>query len=508
MSWLKRESDSYSSKLMEFASWWNVLSALFLLAFCYDEQKASRKRAESEQMAENEDQHLEFKAEWNDSAKKTVVAFANSGGGSILIGVDDDGTAVGVRDVDGCMLRIMQSISSGIHPDVVRFTSIYPVQRSGRNVVIVEVHPGTHRPYYLSDKGPRPAGVYIRLGAGSIQASEVAILDMIRESTQLSFEDMISVEQSLTFDTVSLVFRQANLPFTDQSKRTLGLVSDAGSYTNLAWLLSEQCPATIKAAVFEGVDKSTFNSREEFTGSLFRQFQDVAAYINRFNSTRSTFDSALQRIDNRDYSLPVLREALLNLVVHRDYSLAGPGLVSIFDDRIEFVNFGGLPTGMTKGDMMLGTSLQRNPKLAAILYRLGWVEAYGTGVPKILHDYQKTTVRPEFQISDNAFKLVLPSHNPAVSPQAIGQDETTQSTSIVDDQQRQLHDPISTQRHIILSLAGRTEGISRNEVQEMTGLAQSSAGKLLREMIREGLLNKRGGGRSTKYYAINAHDKQ
>ncbi|MBT1160689.1 MULTISPECIES: RNA-binding domain-containing protein [Bifidobacterium] len=448
-------------------------------------------------MEDREGQYLEFKTDWNDSAKKTAIAFANSGGGTILVGVNDDGKAVGVNDVDDCMLRIMQSISNGVHPDLARFTSIYPVQRDGMDVVTVGIRPGTNRPYYLSDKGPRPAGVYIRLGAGSIQASETAILSMIRESAGLSFEQMESVEQSLTFDRASSVFAQTGIAFTEQSKRTLGLINDAGTYTNLAWLLSDQCAASIKAAVFEGTDKSTFNSREEFTGSLFGQFQGVAEYIGRFNSTRSTFDGALRRVDHRDYSPSVLREALLNLVVHRDYSLAGPGLVSVFDDRVEFVNFGGLPAGMTKDDMMLGTSLQRNPRLASILYRLGWVEAYGTGVPKIIDDYRSEPVQPEFQISDNAFRLVLPSHNPSARPYPADRGSLR---TVADDQYLRSGETIDERRRTVLSLVSRQEGASRSEIQQVTGLAQSSAGKLLREMIDAGLVRKIGTGRATRYH--------
>lgn len=445
---------------------------------------------------EREGQHLEFKSDWNDNAKKTAVAFANSGGGRIVIGVDDDGTPVGVADVDACMLRAMQSISNGISPDLARFVDIHSEDRGGLPVVLVDVRPGTERPYYLSDKGPRPAGVYVRLGAGSIPASEAAILEMLRGASRLSFESTVAASQSLTFEEAAKVFGDANVAFGEREWKSLGLVDDDGLYTNLAWLLSDQCTASIKAAVFEGVDKLTFNSREEFSGSLFSQFQGVAEYVNRFNSTRSTFDGTLRRYDERDYSPAVVREALLNLVVHRDYSLTGPALVSVFDDRMELVNFGGLPRGMTRNDMMLGVSLQRNPRLAAILYRLRWVEAYGTGVPKILDDYRGMAVQPKFEISDNAFKLVLPSHNPQARPlsgeggdSSFGRRKTrTISTSV----------PRSN-RQTALLLAARPEGVSRSELQNATGLTRSGAGKLLAVLLSEGGLEKRGTGRSTRY---------
>ena len=447
---------------------------------------------------EREGQHLEFKRDWNESAKKTVVAFANSGGGRIVVGVDDDGSPVGVADVDACMLRAMQSISNGISPDLARFVDIRSGERDGMPVVVVDVRAGTERPYYLSDKGPRPAGVYVRLGAGSIPASEPAILEMLRGTARLSFERTPAADQSLTFDAAARAFADAGVAFGEHERKSLNLVGEDGLYTNLAWLLSDQCAASIKAAVFEGVDKLTFNSREEFSGSLFAQFQSVAEYLNRFNSTRSTFDGSLRRHDERDYSPAVVREALLNMVVHRDYSLTGPALVSVFDDRMELVNFGGLPRGMTRDDMMLGVSLQRNPGLAAILYRLRWVEAYGTGIPKILDDYRGLPVQPRFEVSDNAFKLVLPSHNPQARPLAEAAPDPGAPTPVpVPGRDRA---PVPNRERAI-ALAGRPRGVSRAELQEATGLTRSGAGKLLAGLVAEGAVARRGAGRDTRYHA-------
>ena len=127
--------------------------------------------------------------------------------------MDDGGASVGVQDVDACMLRAMQSISNGISQDLARFVDIRSEDRGGRPVVLVDVRPGTERPYYLSDKDPRPAGVYVRLGAGSIPASEPAILEMLRDSSRLSFESMAAANQSLAFEEAARAFGEANVAF-------------------------------------------------------------------------------------------------------------------------------------------------------------------------------------------------------------------------------------------------------------------------------------------------------
>ena len=139
-------------------------------------------------------------------------------------------------------------------------------------------------------------------------------------------------------------------------------------------LLSDQCVPTIKLAVFEGSKKSIFRDRQELSGSLLAQLEDAYAYLDRFNKTHAVI-SGLYRIDKRDYPPEALREALLNAIIHRDYALAAPTLISIFDDRVEMVNVGGLMRGISYNDIMLGVSALRNQHLANIFYRLHLIEA-------------------------------------------------------------------------------------------------------------------------------------
>lgn len=480
-----------------------------------------------------EDQHTEFKHEWNDSAKKTAVAFANTDGGTIYIGIEDDGGVSGVVDVDSCMLQVAKALSDGIRPDLVRFISVSPETINGKSIVKVTVQRGTEQPYYLSRKGIQPSGVYVRSGAASIPATEGAIINMIKESSKYSFEDEPAVDQDLTFKSASTTFKASGVSFTKSAQRALGLIGANGLYTNLAWLLSDQCNASIKAAVFQGTTKNIFNSREEFSGSVFTQFNQTFEYLNRFNSTRSTFETLPLRHDQRDYDPAAIREALLNLIIHRDYSIAGPGLVSLFDDRAEFLNFGGLLRGITKKDIILGASLQRNPKLAQIFYRLHWVEAYGTGIPKIMTDYAEANSHPKIETSDNAFKLTLPSLNPSARPandqpnesnlekymqrflalaeKAVRQssDSTAHSnrqtvqTAVLQTKNTNSMHPRRTAKDeqvaTVLRYASSPEGVSRKELQPLIGLSQSGTGMLLRELIAAGQIEKLGNGRNTRY---------
>ena len=128
-------------------------------------------------MAQESD-NLEFKREFVDDIKYTVIAFANTRGGKLWIGVEDDASVCGVPNPDETMLRLTNAIRDAIRPDVTLFTRCQTIQMDGKNVVEVCVQRGTSRPYYLAGKGIRPEGVYIRQGASSVPASETMILNM------------------------------------------------------------------------------------------------------------------------------------------------------------------------------------------------------------------------------------------------------------------------------------------------------------------------------------------
>lgn len=175
-------------------------------------------------------------------------------------------------------------------------------------------------------------------------------------------------------------------------------------------LLSDQNPHTIKVAVFQGTKQMIFKDRREFSGSLMKQMNEVYEYIDFRNKTRATIEK-LSRIDVRDYPVIAVREALLNLLVHRDYSFSASALINIYDDRIEFVSIGGLMPGIDLEDILAGISVCRNQNLANVFYRLYLIEAYGTGLTKIMETYEGTSEKPLISTTKNSVKITLPNIN-------------------------------------------------------------------------------------------------
>ncbi len=433
----------------------------------------------------------EYKREYSDNIKKSIIAFANTDGGTITLGIDDDGSIVGVANPDMLITQITNVMRDSIKPDISLFVKCEHKEIDNKDLVEITVQKGTASPYYLASKGIRPEGVFIRHGASSIPASETAILNMIRTSSKDSYEENRSLNQELSFTSLTYEFAQADLPLEQAQFKTLHLIGRDGLYTNLALLLSEQCVHSIKLAVFQGVTKEIFRDRQEFTGSLFRQLIECHSFIDRYNKTHSSFDG-LKRIDTRDYPTTAIREALLNCIVHREYALTGSILVSIFDDRIEFVTLGGLVKGISKDDILLGVSLLRNTHLANIFYRLKLIEAYGTGIPKIMENYENRDIpTPKIEVTDNAFKITLYNtnyhHSSAISHHTKA--EQAFITKAV----------LTTKEEQVMRFITSKESITRKDLEQSFDISQSMAIKYLHQLQVKGYIEKRGKGKGLEY---------
>ena len=424
-----------------------------------------------------ESKNIELKLQFTPEIKKTVAAFANSGGGVIYIGVADDGEICPVENIDEVLLKITNSIRDGILPDITMFVTY---ETTADRVIKVLVSEGANKPYYLADRGLKPSGVYVRQGSSSSPASYECIRQMIKATDGDKFELMRSLNGELHFSHASEEFKNRSIEFNESQLKTLGLKTQEGVFTNLGLLLSDECTHTIKAACFEGTDKGVFKDRREFTGSLLKQLRDAFDYINLFNRLHARFEG-IDRIEDRDYPESAIREALLNAIVHREYSFSGSTLINIYDNRIEFVSLGGLVPGLSYEDILLGVSQTRNEKLAAIFYRLRLIEAYGMGLRQILNNYKNCSLKPQIKVTDGAFLIELPNmnyDNPRTKP--VERDRNIQHEKITE-------------------YIKQNGSISRSEIENLLGIKQTRAIKIIAEMLNQGLISATGRGKGKRY---------
>lgn len=432
-----------------------------------------------------ESMNVELKEILTSELKKEVVAFANTCDGIIYIGVNDKGEVIGVENSDDVIERAGASIRNAIKPDVSMYVTLNVEQVENKNIVAIRVQRGVSRPYYIAEKGLKPSGVYIRQGNSSVPASEDYIRQMIKETDGDSFEKLRSLNQELTFNYADMIFKNINISFGDIQKKTLGIIGEDNLYTNLGLLLSDQCVHTLKIAIFEGKEKGIFKDRKEFKGSLLKQITEAFEYIDLLNKTQATFEGLIRK-DERDYPVEAIREALLNAVVHREYSFGASTLVNIYEDRIEFLSLGGIISGLSLEAVMLGVSQSRNEKLADVFYRLHLIEAYGTGIQKILLNYKNYNLKPVFKAETGAFQVILPN----IHYQSETEENIEKQPLGLDDEYKK----------IINFLEQGTK--SRKEIQEYIELSQSKIITMLRELLSLGLIVKIGNGKNTKYQKI------
>ena len=440
-----------------------------------------------------ESETVELKEVVVDDIKKEIIAFANCDGGKLYIGVRDDGTVIGLDNADSVSLQISNMVRDAIKPDITMFLHYETIVENGKNVVVVDIQRGTDRPYYLAKKGMRPEGVYVRQGYSSVPATDTAIRRMIKVTDGDRFEAMRCLNQDLTFEATKKEFELRKTDFGAQQMRTLKLIDQDGLYSNLALLLSDQCVHTIKVAVFQGTDQTIFKDRREFTGSLMQQMNEVYDFIDFRNQTRATIEK-LYRVDVRDYPEVAVREALLNLLVHRDYSFSASAFISIYEDRIEFVSIGGLMPGIDLEDVMVGISVCRNQDLANVFYRLHLIEAYGTGMGKIMKAYESMQVKPVIETTKNAFKIILPNINAKYETENATV-KTKSGTPVTVHTEKKLSD----EEEKILEYARKHGAITRNDVIGLLEVSASTAARVIRKMVKTNLLEQKGKARNTHY---------
>ena len=293
-----------------------------------------------------------------------------------------------------------------------------------------------------------------------------------------SYESARSIDQDLTFNALEKEMGLHNLELGESQMKTLHLIGNDDLYTNLALLLSDQCPFTTKVAVFEENDPLIFQDRREMTGSVLTQLDDVLAYVNQYNKTHAQV-GAKYREEKKDYPPEAIREALLNCIVHRDYSFSGSNIINIYDDHMEFISIGSLLPGISMEAIMRGLSQSRNKNLAEIFYRLTLVESYGTGIKKIikLFDGHKT---PEFATEEGGFFVTMYNKN-----KTMKKSQKTEQPQYVDE--------------MIMKRVNENGSITRTDVEEILNVKQTRAYTILKKLCDAGELKAVSEGKNTKY---------
>ena len=407
---------------------------------------------------------LEFKQQLSKSYLKTVSAYANYGTGKIIFGIADDGTPVGLADPQDTCLRIEHAINDSIDP-VPRFE--LSIEGDTRTVTLT-VHEGPDKPYLSSGRA------YRRTDTSTVEVSRLEYGRLVLTGEHVSFDALVAKEQNLAFGHLEkeLASKLGLKPLDQNSLISLELMAPSGEYCNAAALLAD-------SNHFPGIDIARFGGSINIIHS--RHTFERTSVLEQMQRTLEVFDTyyayeeivGFERITKTLVPREAFREAIANALVHRCWDVRANIKVGMFADRIEITSPGGLPAGITEELYLAGgPSVARNPILANVFFRLGHIERFGTGIPRILDEYAHETVSPSFALRDSSITVMLP-------------------VTVLEN--------VTLDEEAILAVLAKCSALTRSQISEKTQLSKSKAIRTLNALVEKGLVTKVGEGRSVRY---------
>ena len=408
---------------------------------------------------------LEFKETITNTFLKTVSAFSNYDGGEILFGVDDDGNIKGLSDVKQACLDIENKINDSISPQP-NYT--LEIQNSDQTIKL-NVKSGLQKPYLYKSKA------YKRNDTSTIEVDTLEFSRLVLEGKNIRFEELPCKDQKLSFEIL-----QSNLKekiqietFNKDTLKTLNLYDDVNGFNNAAGLLADKNHFPGIDIVKFGENISIIQKRITFENTSVLDIYEKALSVFRDYYQYEVIQGADRKMVEK---IPeaAFREAIANALIHRVWDVDLQIRVSMYDDRIEVVSPGGLPSGITEDEYLSGKlSVLRNRNLANVFYRLGFVEIFGTGITRIKQVYSEASVKPSFEVSENAIQIVLPVYE--------------ESTNLTEDEK------------VVYKLLSKNMLKSMSEIAPYISFGKSKTTKLLKDMEQKGVIAIEGKGKGTKY---------
>ena len=408
---------------------------------------------------------LEFKETITNTFLKTVSAFSNYDGGTILFGVDDDGNIKGLPDVKQACLDIENKINDSITPQP---DYTLEIQNNDQTIKLT-VKSGLQKPYLYKSKA------YKRNDTATIEVDTLEFSRLVLDGKNIRFEELHCKDQELSFEILHRKLKETVRieNFDKDTLKTLNLYDDVNGFNNAAGLLADKNH-------FPGIDIVKFGENISIIQkrSTFENVSVLEVYEKAIEVFRDYYQyEVIQGADRKKMEkIPeaAFREAIANALIHRVWDVDSQIRVSMFDDRIEMVSPGGLPSGITEEEYLSGKlSVLRNRNLANVFYRLGFVEIFGTGITRIKQLYVDGLIKPDFEVSENAIKIMLPVFEKNAD---LTKDEI-----------------------IIYKLLSKTMLKPISEVAPYVPFGKSKTTKLLKEMCQKGVITVEGKGKSTKY---------
>lgn len=414
-----------------------------------------------------ENRCLEFKGSITNAFLKTVSAFANYDGGTIVFGIDDNGRVLGLDNLDQTCLDIENKINDSVKPKPDYSISTNNTEKT----ISLDVESGIHKPYLYRTKA------YKRNDTTTVEVDEVELTRLILEGKHMTYEELPSEQQELSFSVLEKgLTEQRSITKCDKDiLKTLSLYSDSFGYNNAAAILAD-------VNRFPGIDIAKFGEtisiiqkRVTIENQSILIAYDAALGMYRDYYQHEEIDGSMRR---RVEVIPeaAFREAIANAIIHRLWDIHSQIRISMYDDRIEIVSPGGLPSAISKKEYVSGRiSVLRNPILANVFNKLNMVETFGTGIFRIKETYKDSATQPVFDATDNTIVVILPV--------------IRESLDLTDDER------------IVYDVLSKTMARPISDIMASSNIwfGKSKVSELLKSMEKKGVVSIEGNGRGTKY---------
>jgi len=422
-----------------------------------------------------ESNRIEYKRQLTDSLEKEVVAFLNyKDGGVIYIGVDDSGNHYPIEDLDDTQLKIKDRIKNNIEPSTM---GLFDVSIEN-NTIKITVASGSEKPYYIRKNGMSEKGCFIRVGSSAEPMPKRAIDDLFSKRTRNSIGKIESPKTQLTFEQLKIYYQEKGKQLNDQFPSNLELLTEDKKYNYAAYLLADNNGISIKVAKYGSLSKAELIENNEYGYcSIIKATKQVLDKLDLENKTLAQITSK-ERIESRPYDPRALREAIINAIVHNDYSNERPPVFEIFPDRIEITSAGGLPYSFTKEEFLAGYSAPRNKELMRVFKDLDLVEQLGSGIPRILEKYNESI----FTFTDNFLKTTFTTN---LSPNLKLEDRLENKL------ENRLED-LNENRQKIVKLMIDNPEISIPQLAEEIGISKTAIAKNIRYLRENGYIERQG----------------
>ena len=463
-----------------------------------------------EELFSGESKNIEYKVTIPDKSEKymkTVVAFANTQGGRLVIGVDDKTHhVVGVdnESLFQLMDALANAISDSCEPQII--PDIEPQTVDEKTVIVVTVEAGKNRPYYIKSKG-KEKGTYIRVAGTSRLAYPEKVRELEMEGARISWDELACVgyevteaaTQTLCADIESFRNKAGLSDYKVKKEQLFNWKilknSEGNVFASNAYVLltSDYFPfSKTQCAVFKGTDRTVFLDKREYTGPIYKQIESAVEFVLRNIRLGATIDGLVRR---ESYELPVeaIREMIINAHCHRNMLDESCIQVAIYDDRLEVTSPGGLYNGLTYEEVMSGHSKIRNKVIANVFSQMGLIEAWGSGIRRILNAAEEYKLPiPKVEVFDDMVRVNLYRNTQGNANGNIGENIGENIGDKFENGNIKLND---TQIKILDSLT-ENKYLSATKLAEITGISKRNVEKNIKKLKESGVLLRHGSPKS------------